>query len=63
MSDDRKHAPKSMLIISRDVGESVVIDGHTEITYDGYSTNEGVEIRLVIKAPRDVRIMRKELIK
>ena len=48
-----------MLILSRKVGESIVIDGRIKVKVVG---REGGEIRLGIQAPDDVWILRGELV-
>ncbi len=47
-----------MLVITRKVDESIVIDGKTEVVVVGIS-KEGV--RLGIKAPREVQVHRREV--
>jgi carbon storage regulator len=46
-----------MLVISRKVGESVIIDGGITVTI---TSIDGNKIRLGISAPRDVRVDREE---
>ena len=47
-----------MLVLSRKKSESIVIDGNTEIEV---LQVKGNSIRLGIKAPRDVKVLRGEL--
>ena len=47
-----------MLVLSRKVGDTLVIDNHTTITVTKISGNR---VTLGIKAPNDVRILRGEL--
>lgn len=47
-----------MLVLSRRLDESIVIDGGIRVTV---LRIQGREIRLGVEAPRDVRIMRAEL--
>ncbi|WP_018749981.1 carbon storage regulator CsrA [Paenibacillus sanguinis] len=47
-----------MLVLSRRVGESIVIQDNIEITVIGV---EGDNVRIGIKAPRQVEIFRKEI--
>jgi len=48
-----------MLILTRRVGETVVIGGNIEITVLGM---KGGQVRLGVKAPRDVSVHREEII-
>jgi carbon storage regulator len=48
-----------MLILTRNVGESIVIDGGIKITV---GTIQGNQVRVMIDAPRDVTILREELV-
>ena len=48
-----------MLVLSRKFNESIVIDGHIKITIVEICGNR---IRLGIEAPREVGIMREELL-
>ncbi len=47
-----------MLVITRKVDQSIVIDGKVEITITGIGTDG---VRLGINAPRDVQIHRREV--
>lgn len=47
-----------MLILSRKVGESLILDDRIEIKITEIS---GEKVRIGIEAPRDCRILRKEL--
>ena len=47
-----------MLVLSRKVGDTLVIDNHTTVTVTKISGNR---VTLGIKAPNDVRILRGEL--
>jgi carbon storage regulator len=47
-----------MLVLSRKVGESIVIDDHIKVTVVEI---RGDKIRLGIEAPRDVAVWREEL--
>ena len=47
-----------MLILSRKVGEEIIIDNHTKVTVLGVS---GSRIRLGIEAPKHVPVLRGEL--
>ena len=47
-----------MLVLSRRPGESIVIDGHIQVTVVEI---RGDRIRLGIEAPRDVAVLREEL--
>lgn len=47
-----------MLVLSRKKGESIVIAGNIELVVLG---TEGDNVRLGIKAPKDVEVYRKEL--
>jgi carbon storage regulator len=48
-----------MLVLTRRVGEKIVIDGNTIITVNQLSNNR---VRLGIEAPDTVRVLRWELI-
>ena len=48
-----------MLIISRKIEETIIIDGNIEVTVLGI---EGSKVKLGIKAPKNVSIMREEII-
>jgi carbon storage regulator len=48
-----------MLVLSRKLNESIVIDGRITITVVGV---HGIQIRLGIEAPKDVPVFRKELV-
>jgi carbon storage regulator len=48
-----------MLVLSRKIGEKIVIDGDIVVTVVRIDHNQ---VRLGIKAPRDVPVMREELI-
>ena len=48
-----------MLVLSRKTGDSIQIDGEIRITVLGL---EGNRVRLGIEAPREVAIMRSELL-
>lgn len=45
-----------MLIIGREVGQSVIIDDHVKVTI----LHDGLQLRLVIDAPKGVTITRKK---
>jgi len=47
-----------MLVLSRKLNESIVIDGHIRITVVGLRGNH---VRIGIEAPNSVRVMREEL--
>lgn len=47
-----------MLVLSRKLGESVMIDGQVEVTIVAL---EGNRVRLGINAPRDIPVLRGEL--
>jgi carbon storage regulator len=47
-----------MLVLSRKLSESIVIDGHIKVTVVEI---RGDKIRLGIEAPRDVAVWREEL--
>jgi carbon storage regulator len=47
-----------MLVLSRKVGESILLDGHIQVTVVEI---RGDKIRLGIEAPRDVAVWREEL--
>lgn len=47
-----------MLVITRKVDQSIIIDGHIEVVVTGI-TKEGV--RLGIRAPREVQVHRREV--
>jgi carbon storage regulator len=47
-----------MLVLSRKVGESIVIDGHIQVTVVEI---RGDKIRLGIEDPRDIAVWREEL--
>lgn len=47
-----------MLVITRKVDQSIIIDGHIEIVVTGI-TKEGV--RIGIKAPKEVQVHRREV--
>lgn len=48
-----------MLILSRKLNESIVIDGNTVVTILGIERNT---IKLGIMAPKEVRVLRSELV-
>lgn len=48
-----------MLILTRNVGESIVIDGGIKITVGTIHRNQ---VRVMIDAPRAVTILREELV-
>jgi carbon storage regulator len=48
-----------MLVIARKVGQTVLLGGEIEVTV---SSIRGDQVRLAIKAPRDVTIYRKETV-
>jgi carbon storage regulator len=48
-----------MLVLSRKANESIVIDGNITVTVVGFRGNQ---IRLGIEAPREVPVLRKELV-
>lgn len=48
-----------MLVLTRKQGEKIVIDGDIEITVLG---TRGSQIRLGIKAPKEVSVRREELV-
>jgi carbon storage regulator len=48
-----------MLVLSRKIGEKIVIDGNTTVTIKAISGNR---VKLTIEAPKGVRIIRAELI-
>ena len=47
-----------MLILSRKIGESIIIDDVTRVTV---LENDGSNVRIGIEAPRDVEVWRKEI--
>lgn len=64
MTEGKSESKRSCLVISRQIGESVIVNGNIEIRYRGFSCQDNeTEISLAIIAPRDVPIFRKELIK
>lgn len=48
-----------MLILSRKCGESLIINDHIEIVISEIS---GDKVRIGIEAPKDVKVLRKELV-
>jgi carbon storage regulator len=48
-----------MLVLSRKVGESIVIDGDIKVTV---STVQGGRVKLCIDAPRERRVIRAEVV-
>ncbi|TJY41951.1 carbon storage regulator CsrA [Cohnella pontilimi] len=48
-----------MLVLSRKIGEAVVIQGQIEITILAV---DGETVKVGISAPRDIEVLRKELI-
>jgi carbon storage regulator len=48
-----------MLVLTRKVGEQIVIDGSIRVFI---VASDGGKIRIGIEAPRDVKIMRQELL-
>ncbi|WP_462402766.1 carbon storage regulator CsrA [Pseudomonas sp. Marseille-QA0332] len=49
-----------MLILTRKVGETIVIDEHTKVTVLGV---KGMQVRIGIEAPKDVQVHREEIFK
>ena len=49
-----------MLVLARRVGESIIIEGGIEITV---LSMEGNQVKIGIDAPKEVNIVRKELLK
>jgi carbon storage regulator len=49
-----------MLILRRKIGERIVIDGRIEVTVLHV---RGGKVRLGFQAPRDVRVLRKEVLR
>ncbi|WP_409343777.1 carbon storage regulator CsrA [Paenibacillus sp. MBLB4367] len=47
-----------MLVLSRKKGESIIVGGNIELVVLG---TEGENVRIGIKAPKDVEVYRKEL--
>ena len=48
----------SMRILERQIGEVLIIDGNIEITVRGV---KGDQVRILTRAPREVRILREEV--
>ena len=48
----------SMRIMERQLGETLIIDGNIEVTVLGV---KGHQVRILTRAPRDVRILRAEI--
>ena len=48
-----------MLVLSRRAGESILIGGEIEIVILG---TDGGQVRVGIRAPRDITVLRKELL-
>ena len=48
-----------MLVLSRRAGESILIGGEVEIVILG---TDGGQVRVGIRAPRDITVLRKELL-
>jgi carbon storage regulator len=48
-----------VLVLSRRAGESIVIGGEVEVIILG---NEGGQVRVGIRAPREITVLRKELL-
>jgi carbon storage regulator len=55
----KPHKDSAMLILTRHAGETVVIGEDITITVLGLPGNQ---VRIGIDAPRDVRVMREELL-
>lgn len=51
-----------MLKITRNVGEGFWVGEETHIRFDGFSDHNHKQIRLSICAPRNIKIMREELL-
>lgn len=49
-----------MLVITRKVGDSILIGENIEVTITAI---EGSSVKVAVKAPRDITILRKELYK
>ncbi len=47
-----------MLVLTRNVGEKIVIDGHIQVTVVAIKGNK---VRIGIEAPADVRVDRQEV--
>lgn len=60
MSDVLSHEGKDMLILSRRVGESLIIDQDVKVHVLGVSGNQ---IRIGIEAPKEVTVHRDEVYK
>ena len=60
MSDVLSHEGKDMLILSRRVGESLIIDQDVKVHVLGVSGNQ---IRIGIEAPKEVSVHRDEVYK
>lgn len=60
MSDVLSHEGKDMLILSRRVGDSLVIDQDVKVHVLGVSGNQ---IRIGIEAPKEVSVHRDEVYK
>ena len=58
MSDVLSHEGKDMLILSRRVGESLIIDQDVKVHVLGVSGNQ---IRIGIEAPKEVSVHRDEV--
>jgi carbon storage regulator len=50
-----------MLVLTRKVGESFVIDGRIKVTIIGGRPGHGKEVRIGIDAPADVKVHREEV--
>lgn len=48
-----------MLVLSRRAGESILIGGDVEVVILG---TDGGQVRIGIRAPRDITVLRKELL-
>lgn len=48
-----------MLVLSRRAGESILIGGEVEVVILG---TDGGQVRVGIRAPRDITVLRKELL-
>jgi carbon storage regulator len=48
-----------MLVLARNSGEKIVIDGHIEITVVEI---RGSQVRLGVEAPKEVAVLREELV-
>lgn len=51
-----------MLVLTRKVGEKIIIEGGIEISIERIlSAHEGNSVRIGIKAPKNIKILRAEL--